>query len=576
MVNTEYTTADLGNFETSLRETLLSFQGQNLPERLWAKDPSLWKNDPAVQEKIKNRLGWLSLAETMPDAIETLSTFAASIKNEGFTDVLLLGMGGSSLCPEVLNQTFGPAPGYPRLTVLDTTDPETIRSAEKSSELKTTLFILASKSGSTIEVMSLYRYFAERLSTVVGNTLGKQFIAITDPGSPLETLAKEKGFRRIFSTPPDVGGRYSALTYFGLVPAALLGIDLSVFLKRAQVMAQASGASIAPESNPGILLGAILGIFGIAKRDKITIVPSQSLSHFGIWVEQLIAESTGKEGKGLVPIDGEILGESVVYGNDRVFIYLRVETDDCSVLDQRISTLQKSAHPVVRIDLKDRYDLAGEFFRWEMATAVAGILLHVNPFDEPNVSESKENTATVLTQFEKTGRLALPDALSFEGGIRMTGDGSSVPGEREGSKEKPSHSLALALEAFLSASNTQTYVALMAYLAPSKRHGLLLGRLRSRIRDRYHVATTLGYGPRFLHSTGQLHKGGGRNGRFIQITIDEKQDITIPGAPYSFGILKRAQALGDFHSLVRHRLHVLDIRLGKDVETGLEWVLQAL
>ena len=566
MIDTECTTANLGDLENSVRETLAALQKQNLPERLWAKDPSLWKNDPAVREKISNRLGWLNLTETLPGLIPPLQSFAGDIKTAGFQDVFLLGMGGSSLCPEVLKRTFSPAPGRPRLSVLDTTDPEAIRNAESACDLTRTLFILASKSGSTIEMRSLYRYFSEKVRAISGEAFGKQFIAITDPGSPLEKIATENGFRKIFSTPADVGGRYSALTAFGLVPAALLGLDLGAFLKNAEAMRVSCAAAVPCASNPGVLLGAIMACLAQAGRDKLTFVSSASLSHFGIWAEQLIAESTGKEGKGIVPVDREMPGDAGRYGGDRLFIYLRLETDDCAARDEKITALQKAGQPVVRIELSHPNGLAGEFLRWEIATAVAGVVLAVNPFDEPNVSESKENTAAVLAQFEKTGTLTLPPAKAFGNGISLSGN----------LKSETAQSLEETLQSFLAGAQANSYVAIMAYLAPSEKHDALLQQFRIKIRNKYRVATTVGYGPRFLHSTGQLHKGGKRNGLFIQITVEEKKDLGIPGAPYSFGILKRAQALGDFHSLVRRRLPVLEIRLGKNFETGLKKLLHAL
>jgi len=566
LINTGCTTADLGDFEHVVQETLGALQKQNIAGRLWAQDPTLWKSDAAIQEKIKNRLGWLNLVEDMPKLIEELTDFSTSIKAAGFKDVFLLGMGGSSLCPEVLKQTFSSAPGYPRLTVLDTTDPKTIQNAETSCELKKTLFILASKSGSTIEMLSLYRYFSAKLQTIVGADIGSQFVAITDAGSPLEHIAVEKKFRHVFTTPSDVGGRYSALTYFGLLPAALLGMELNPFRESAEAMVQDCAASQPVSQNPAILLGAILGKLSEAGRNKLTFIASTSLSYFGIWAEQLIAESTGKEGKGLIPIDHEGLGDPAVYGNDRLFVYLRLQSDDCRQLDHVFSALQKAGHPVVQIDLKTRNDLAGEFFRWEMATAVTGLILKVNPFDEPNVSESKDNTMAVLTQFEKTGQLVFPPAQNYEGGIALSGDIGA----------QPNPELAQTLDTFLKHANENSYVALMAYFASSKKYHALLQTLRIKIRDKYHLATTLGYGPRFLHSTGQLHKGGKRNGLFIQFTIDEKVDLAIPEASYSFGVLKRAQALGDFHSLVRHKLQVLDIRLGKNFERSLEKVIHSL
>ncbi len=566
MRNTECTTADLGDFEGAVLETLQSFDQQNLIQRIWQKDPSLWSSDPAVQKKIQNRLGWLTVADEMTGVLDDILAFSEDIKKAGFCDVVLLGMGGSSLCPEVLNQCFASAAGTPKLTVLDTTDPETILSTERGIDLKKTLFILASKSGNTIEMLSLYRYFEEKIRVLIGENVGAHFMAITDPGSSLGALAREKGFRKIFLNMPDIGGRYSALSYFGLVPAALIGIDPSGLLKRASAIMTASSASTPTKENPCIILGAILGTLGQSGRDKMTLVTSRAISSFGLWVEQLVAESTGKAGKGIVPIDRELLAEPSLYAHDRLFVYLRLDSDDNPALDQKLTQLKKGGHPVVQIDLQDRLDLAGEFFRWELATAVAGYMLQINPFDEPNVSESKENTAQVLERFEAAGELPFPDGVSVEGGLRVSGT----------LNPEWAQTLAQILQHFLSSARANDYIAIMAYLPPTKNNDVLLQTLRAKILKKYHLATTLGYGPRFLHSTGQLHKGGGRCGRFIQITMEDKKDIAIPGSNYSFGILKRAQALGDFHSLIRQRLPVIDIRLGEALEADLENIVQSL
>ncbi len=566
MPNTESIQAKLGDDAPAVQETLRSLANQRLPERLWNKDPSLWKDDPAVQEKIKDRLGWLNIVSEMVPKAEEITAFAQSLSAAGINTVVLLGMGGSSLCPEVLRQTFGIAEGYPNLIVLDTTDPATIRSAERAIDLKHSVFLLASKSGSTIEMQSLYRYFAAKVAVVTDGKIGPHFMAITDPGSPLEALAKEQTFRKIFLAPSDVGGRYAALTYFGLVPAALIGIDVPAFLKRAEAAIQKSLAPLPINNNEAIRLGAILGTLGKAGRDKVTLITSSSISSFGIWAEQLVAESTGKEGKGLVPIDGETIAPPEAYGKDRLFVYLRDSSDTNEALDEKVDRLENVGHPVVRISLGDRLDLAGQFFIWEMATAVAGAILEVNPFDEPNVTESKEMTAQVLCQFEQSGRLSLPDAVEVSDGIAISGNLK---------KDGPA-TLENALRHFLSKMEPQGYVALMAYLPLNAEYDSLLQRLRQKIHERYHIATTLGYGPRFLHSTGQLHKGGPAIGSFIQFTVDEAEDIAIPEVGYSFGVLKRAQALGDFLALGSHGLPVLDIRFGEEIEIGLQTLLSAL
>lgn len=542
--------ASLGRYEAQVEKRLRSLDEQRFSQRLWAGDPALWKADPEVQKKIKNRLGWLTVTKKMAGQVGELKEFAQSVKEAGFTDVILLGMGGSSLCPEVCRMTFGVADGYPDLKVLDSTDPAMILHVEKDLHFRKTLFIVASKSGTTIEVESLYRYFYEKLKAVARDSIGKQFIAITDPGTPLERLAQEQGFLRIFLSPPDIGGRYSALSYFGLVPAALIGIDLAAFIKRAEQMVQQCGPGIPAEENPGIRLGVILGELGKAGRDKVTLIASPPIRSFGIWVEQLVAESTGKEGKGLVPIEGEAIGRPEVYGEDRLFIYLSTASSTDQKLDKAAQALERSGHPVVKILLRDSLDLAGEFFRWEVATAVAGAILGINPFDEPNVAESKENTRKVLEETGKIGKIPLQEKFLEEKAEAVLG--------------------------FLNQSRASDYVALMAYLGRSDAHERLLQKLRLAIRDHFHVATTLGYGPRFLHSTGQLHKGGPPNGLFLQITAEDREDISIPGEKYTFGTLKKAQALGDFYSLTNKGLRVLQIHLGQEVEKDLKRLLRSI
>lgn len=551
--------AFLGRYERQVEERLHLLDKQRFPERLWAKDASLWKSDPEIQKQIKNRLGWLTVTGAMMESAEELMDFAMSVKDSGFTHVMLLGMGGSSLCPEVCRKTFGVAAGYPDLKVLDSTDPATILKVEGSVNLKTTLFILASKSGTTIEVLSLYRYFSGRLQAKMEGPIGEQFIAITDPGTPLEKLAREEQFRRIFLNPPDIGGRYSALSYFGLVPATIIGIDLKGFLDRAEEMVSVSLSSIPVRDNPGIRLGAILGELGGQGRDKVTFLCSPAIGSFGCWLEQLLAESTGKEGKGLVPIEGEEIGKPDVYGNDRLFIYLKIDSSQDKKLDQQVRALQEAGHPVVKIHLRDTLDLAGEFFRWEAATATAGAILGINPFDEPNVTESKEETKEILREFQMTGQLPLRSPVLEDNSIRI------YAYSKAGIKGSPGDFLHL----FMDQSKSHDYIAIMAYLERSDLHDLLLQRFRIIIRDRYHIATTLGYGPRFLHSTGQLHKGGPNKGLFIQITVKERKELSIPGESYGFSLLKQAQALGDYISLTNRGCRIIEIRLGPDPEADL-------
>lgn len=552
--------ASLGRYQQQAERTVRLLDEHRFSERIWAKDPSLWKPEPEVQEKIQNRLGWLSITEPMVERTGEMTAFVRSVKAAGFTHAVLMGMGGSSLCPEVLRQTFGVKTGYPELHVLDSTDPATIRRVEKSITLRRTLFIVASKSGTTAEVQALYQYFSEKVRSIQGNTFGQNFIAITDPGTSLERLGRDKNFRRIFLNPPDIGGRYSALSYFGLIPAALIGIDLEPFLERAHEMMRACALRVPAADHPGIQLGAILGMLAKEGRDKMTFITDHAIGSLGVWIEQLVAESTGKEGKGLIPVDGEEIGSPLAYDHDRIFIYTGLNVSRKRVIDRKLDDLEHAGHPIIRIHLRDTMDLAGEFYRWEMATAVAGTVMEINPFDEPNVAESKKNTRKVLEAFQKTGRFAPRESLVDEQGIRLYGERRSGP---RGSLKK-------VIGDFLNQTGSGNYVALMAYIEQSPIHDLPLQKIRRLIRNRFRVATTLGYGPRFLHSTGQLHKGGAGNGLFIQITAEEAEDIPVPGEKYTFGTLKRAQALGDYHSLNQRGFRVMQIHMGKDVKKDLQ------
>ncbi len=557
--------ASLGRDERPVLEELRVLGRERFAQRLRAGDPTLWTQDAVTRKRIEGRLGWLTSVDAMAGRVEEITTFARSIKAAGVRDVVLLGMGGSSLCPEVCRRIFGVATGYPDLHVLDSTDPAAIRRVERRVTLKRTLFIVASKSGTTIEVDRLSRYFFEKLKAAVGERAGAQMVAITDPGTPLEQQARAESFRHIFLNPADIGGRYSALSCFGLVPAALIGVNLRAFLTRAKQMARRCASSRMTD-NPGIALGVILGVLGKSGRDKVTLVSSSRLRSIGGWIEQLVAESTGKDGKGLIPVDGEPLGGPTCYGDDRLFIYLKLSSSPDRILQTRLRRLQRAGHPVVRIVLRSPLDLAGEFFRWEVATAVAGSILGVNPFDEPNVAESKDNTGAVLERLRQQGTLPFPPTAVEEGGIRLV----ATPGTRSGG------SLREALRGFFAQIREHDYVALLAFLERSAVHEQPLQQIRRLIHTRYRAATTVGFGPRYLHSTGQLHKGGAGNGLFILITADDRDDLPIPGERLTFGMLKTAQALGDAQALTRRGCRTLHLHLGRDVQQGLKRLVRVI
>jgi glucose-6-phosphate isomerase len=518
--------------------------------RLLAKDPTLWKRDEEHARVIRNRMGWLEVAGRLLGHALEIRTFAEQVRAAGIRHVVLLGMGGSSLCPDVLRSTFRRKPGFPALLVLDSTDPGMVAAIDKAIDPRHTLFIVASKSGTTLESQMFYQYFAASVP-------GDRFAAITDPGTKLEEMARAGGFLRVFTNPPDIGGRYSALSYFGMVPGACLGIDVGKLLERGDRMAKLLQPAHPIQDCPPVVLGATLGALGLAGRDKITFVASPAIATFGYWVEQLIAESTGKEGKGLVPVEGEALGPPAIYGKDRVFVHLRLRGAKDTAVDRKLSALRRAGHPCIIIHLDDLYDLGTEFNRWEIATATAGCLLGIDPFDEPNVKESKDNTARVLEQYRATRVLPSSPPDISEGGVDMW---TTVPFPLERGGRK-STGLQRVLHSLCHSVRPGDYIALTAYMqmdAPTKAR---LQKLRLRLRDRCRAATTLGFGPRFLHSTGQLHKGGAGNGVFLQITCDRKQDLGIPGEDYSFGVLQAAQAAGDFASLANHRRRVVRLHL---------------
>jgi transaldolase/glucose-6-phosphate isomerase len=530
----------LGALQPRVDARIAQLQKMDAPRRLWAKDSTLWTSDPAKREEIRDRLGWLNVAEKMLEHAPELQQMAADGRT--YSDVVLLGMGGSSLCPDVLRNTFGPVRGHPRLHVLDTTDPATILAVRSRIRIQDTLFIVASKSGETTETLSHFAYFWSEMGGGGDGAAGpgRHFAAITDPGTSLEKLAKEHGFRWIFRNPPDIGGRYSALSYFGLVPGALMGVDVGEMLERAVEMAHSCADSVPADSNPGVWLGGVMGELALQGRNKLTLIASPKIATFGYWVEQLIAESTGKQGKGIVPVEGEPLGKPAVYGDDRLFVYIRLDADPPH---KAVEALEKAGQPVVTLTMRDKLDLGGEFLRWEIATAIAGSILGIDAFDQPNVQESKDNTKKVLGRYRASGRLPAAE---------------SVPAARSRA----------GLKSLLGRAKAGAYFAIMAYTTRTSASESAIASMRTSVRDATHHATTAGYGPRFLHSTGQLHKGGPKTGLFLQIVQEDARDVPIPGQPYSFSVLKQAQSLGDLESLTSRRLPVLRVTLGKEAAAG--------
>jgi transaldolase / glucose-6-phosphate isomerase len=529
----------LGVLQPAVDERVARLQKDDVPRRLWAKDSTLWSADPNKREEIRDRLGWLNVAEKMLEHAPELREVAAHGRT--YSDVVLLGMGGSSLCCDVLRNTFGAVKGHPRLHVLDTTDPATILAVRSKIRIQDTLFVVASKSGETTETLSHFAYFWDQVQAGgrVG-TAGRQFAAITDPGTSLEKLAKEHGFRWVFPNPPDIGGRYSALSYFGLVPGALMGVDVTELLERAIEMAHSCADSVPVANNPGVWLGAVLGQLALQGRNKLTLIASPKIATLGYWVEQLIAESTGKEGKGIVPVEGEPLGKPAVYADDRLFVYIRMDSDP---VNRAVQALEKAGQPVVTLTLRDKLDLGGEFFRWEVATAVAGSILGIDAFDQPNVQESKDNTKKVLAKYRASGKL--PPAESVAANKAKSG-----------------------VRGLIERAKLGAYFAVMAYTTRTPASEAAISSIRTSVRDATRFATTAGYGPRFLHSTGQLHKGGPKTGLFLQVVQDDTRDVPIPGQPFSFSVLKQAQSLGDLQSLSARRLPVLRVTLGREPAAG--------
>jgi glucose-6-phosphate isomerase len=558
-----------GTLAAAVKTTMGDWQSNNKMQRLWQRDASLWTGDDEA-----NWLGWLDITDEQIAHPAELRNLAKEVWSAGFKDILLLGMGGSSLCPEVLRMTFGKIAGYPDLHVLDSTDPAQVKAFENKIDIAKTLFIVSSKSGNTLEPNIFKQYFFELTKQAVGaDKAGSHFIAITDPGSKMQQVAEADRFRHIFFGRPSIGGRYSALSHFGTVPAAAIGVDIKKFLGRTQEMVRACGPSARLEENPGAALGVILGTAARTGRDKVTIITSPDISDLGAWLEQLLAESTGKVGKGVIPVDREELAAPEVYGNDRVFVYVHTEHATDVKVDAKIAALDKAGQAVLRISMADTYDLGAEFFRWEIATAVAGSIIGINAFNQPDVEASKIATRNLTSEYEKTGSLPAEKPVVEDGGIKLfTDEKNAAELARIAGADK---SLAGCLKAHLSRINTGDYFAVLGFIQMNTEHEGKLQAIRHAVRDKKHVATCLGFGPRFLHSTGQAYKGGPNSGVFLQVTCDDALELPVPQQKYTFGMVKAAQARGDFQVLVERGRRALRVHL-HDVDSGLATLAAAV
>ncbi len=544
-------------------ERLAAWEAQGGTRRLFAGDASLWTNTDEA-----NWIGWVRIAEQQLENLTPLLDIQKEVREEGFKYALLLGMGGSSLCPEVWKETFGTIAGSPELFVLDSTDPAQVRAAQSRVDLAKTLFIVSSKSGSTLEPNIFKAYFFDRVKKTVGSDdAAQRFIAITDPGSSLEKEARADGFRHAFAGVKNIGGRYSALSNFGMIPAAVMGLDVERLLDEAARMLTACAPGVPAEENPGLVLGTILGVAATRGIDKLTLVASPGIHDLGAWLEQLIAESTGKEGKGIIPVDREALGPPSVYGADRVFAYLRLDEAPDAAQDAAVAALEKAGKPVITIHVATKYDLGEEFVRWEIATAVAGAVLGINPFNQPDVEASKIATKSLTSEYEKTGKLP-PETPFFErDGIKLYADVQNAEALQKAAGASPS--LAAYLKAHLDRLVDGDYFALLGYIEMNGPNEEALQSVRQRVRDSKHVATCLGFGPRFLHSTGQGYKGGPNTGVFLQVTCTDANDLPVPGQSYTFGTVKAAQARGDFQVLAERKRRALRVHLDSDVAAGL-------
>jgi transaldolase/glucose-6-phosphate isomerase len=546
--------------------SLDDWKNNNKVARLWQKDASLWSNTD------ENKwLGWLTITEQQLANLGTLQQLAAEVKKAKLKHVLLLGMGGSSLCPEVLRMTFGKIAGFPELHVLDSTDPTQIKAVEKKLDLRKTLCIVSSKSGSTLEPNIFKQYFFERVKKAIGEKLvGSRFIAVTDPGSKMQQVAEGDKFWKIFAGDPGIGGRYSALSNFGMVPGAAMGMDLGKFLKTTQEMAKACGPDSAANTNPGVILGTIMGVAANHGRDKITIITSPGIFDLGAWLEQLIAESTGKIGKGIIPVDREKLAKPDAYGNDRLFAYLRLANKPNKAQDEAVAAIEKAGRPVVRITVPNIYALGQEFFRWEIATAVAGSIIGIDAFNQPDVEASKIETKKLTSQYEATGSLP-PESPFF-----VSKDTKLFADDKNAAALSGGKTLGEILKTHLSRIGAGDYFAVLGYIPMNAENEKALQAIRVSVRDAKKVATCLGFGPRFLHSTGQAYKGGPNSGVFLQITCDDSSDLAVPGQKYTFGVVKAAQARGDFAVLAERGRRALRVHLGKNLKSGLNVLAKAV
>ena len=552
----------LGKYPSLFNKAFEELKQERVVERIWKKDFSVWSDQPT---EITNRLGWLFSPKVTLKALEEINEFVNDVKEDGFTNVLLMGMGGSSLAPEVFSLTFRAKDGYPQLDVLDSTDPDAVLESDKKLSARKTLFIVSTKSGGTVETLSFMKYFYNKTLKKYGvEEAGKRFVAITDSGSILEKIAKELGFRKIFLNDPNIGGRYSALSFFGIVPAALLGIDIEMLLQRALEVADNSKIS----NSLGGKLGVAMGELSKHGRDKLTFVMSQQVSFFGAWIEQLIAESTGKKGKGILPVDGESHEEPEYYSDDRLFVYIHLKNDERErkVVDKFLS----AGNPVIELILDDLYDLGEQYFIWEIATAVAGWRIGIQPFDQPDVESAKVAARQMVKEYQEKGELPKQNAVLKDENITLYGDIKA-------------NSISEAISNFFADSLTEgSYLALQAYIKPGKDSLDLLQELRTRIHKKYKIAVTTGYGPRFLHSTGQLHKGDAGKGLFIQFTSSSQNDLAIPDNPgedkssITFGILKSAQALGDRQALIDKGRKVLRFDLNYNIAAGLKKIIDSI